>query len=192
MAKAKNDTGPVERQRKAKVAAADESSLDRVTVDEAFHLMLAQIPPHAARHQLDMALRAGDVRLWANDVLQDPNFIAACLLVAARAEPDGRWIACIEPTRALELAEYVWVVSHAEVVDLLRREAPKRVDVQLREGPQMTRLRPVLHDLYPPDGMPPAEVKTNDVCAAVDRVFEARKQKLVSRKVISIAIGRSK
>jgi hypothetical protein len=194
VAKAKNNPRPVKRQRKAKVAAAHESPLDRISVDEAFHLMLVQFqPPHAARHRLDMALRAEEVLLWANGVPQDPNFIAAHLRVAARTEPDGRWIACIEPTRALVPGEYVWAVSRAGVVDLMRREAPKsRVDLKPREGPQISRLWPVLRDLYPPDGIPSAKVKTNEVCAAVERIFEAREQKLVSRKVISIAIGRSK
>jgi hypothetical protein len=191
MAKAANHK--LARQRKTKVEAISRSAPDRASIDEAFHLMLAQFQPHAARHRLDVALQAGDVRLWVNDTVVDPNFIATHLRVAARTEPDGRWIARIEPTRALVPADYVWAVSRTGVADLLRREAPKsHVDLKPREGPQISRLWPVLRDLYPPDGIPSAKVKTNEVCAAVDRIFETRKQKLVSRKVISIAIGRSK
>ncbi len=153
--------------------------------------MLAQFEPHAARHRLDVALKAREVCLWANGVLRRSNFIADCLRVAARTGPDGRWIAYIEPTRALVLAEYGWAVSRAEVVDLLRRSPRSHVEPQPRDGPQMKRVLPVFRDLYPPDADPPAKVKTNEVCAAVDRVFEADKEKLVSRRVISIAIKRS-
>ena len=128
MAKAKNDK-PAKRQRKTKVAAellaAPKSAPDRSSVNEAFHLMLAQLQPHAARHRLDVALQAGEVRLWDNDTVVDLNFIATHLRVAARTEPDGRWIACIEPTKALERVEYIWTVSRAEVVNLLHREAPR-------------------------------------------------------------------
>jgi hypothetical protein len=160
--------------------------------------MLAQFHPHAARHRLDVALQVGDVLLWANGVPQDPNFIAACLRVTARTEPDGRWIARIEPTRALVPAEYVWAVSHAGVADLLRREAPKSLvdpkpdETTRREAPQMARVLPVLRQLYPPDGIPPATVKLKEVCSAVDRFFFAGNQRMVSRRVISIAAKRSK
>jgi hypothetical protein len=98
---------------------------EHISVHEAFHLLLVErLQPHAARHRLEEALLTNEVRLWVNDkdgvmVVVDVNFIASHLRVAARTEPDGRWIARIEPTRALVPAEYTWEMDRAEVEGLV-------------------------------------------------------------------------
>jgi hypothetical protein len=63
---------------------------------------------------------------------------------------------------------------------------PKRI----RRGKQMSRLLPVLRDLYPPDGMPPDHVKTVKIVQKVLDEYKARKMGEVSRDVIERAIGR--
>ena len=180
MAKAKN-ISPAKRLAKAKA----EATSDQASVDEAFHLMLAQFQPHAARHRLDVALQAGEVRLRVNGTVVDPNFITACLRVAARTEPDGRWIAYIEATRALVPGEYAWTVSRAEVADLLH--PPRRV-----QGSQTSRLLPLLRELYPPDGMPPTSDPTNVVMRRVLDEYQARGWGKVSREAVEKAIGRGR
>jgi hypothetical protein len=67
---------------------------------------------------------------------------------------------------------------------------PKGKPKRTRKGKQMSRLLPVLRDLYPPDGMPPDHVKTVKVVQTVLDEYKARKMGEVSRDVIERAIGR--
>jgi hypothetical protein len=124
MAKASKKHRPAKRQRKTKVAPAA-SAADGISVNEAFHLILAQFQPHAARERFDEAIRAGEVRLRVNGNVVNPDFFVTHLRVAARTEPDGRWFADIKPTRALVPGEYVWAVSRAEVGKILHQEVAK-------------------------------------------------------------------
>jgi hypothetical protein len=61
-----------------------------------------------------------------------------------------------------------------------------------RKGKQMSRLLPVLRDLFPPDGMPPDSVKTVTVMQRVLKTYEVRRWGEVSRDVVERAIGRRK
>jgi hypothetical protein len=101
-----------------------DEAADRISVDEVFHLMLPRFEPHAARVRLDTGIQANEVRLWCDDALISPDFFSAMLRVAARPEADGRWIAWIEATRALQKPEkeYVWTMSRAEIVERLLRK----------------------------------------------------------------------
>jgi hypothetical protein len=56
-----------------------------------------------------------------------------------------------------------------------------------RKGKQMSRVRPLVCKLYPPNGIPPDHVKTWQVMRAVRKVYPD-----ASRDVIARAIGRRK
>jgi hypothetical protein len=97
-----------------------EKSSEKISPNEAFHLLLtAGLQPHAARHRFEEALLTNEVRLLCNGNVVDVNFIAMAIRVAARPEPDGRWFACIEPKKAWDPGEYIFEVSRAEVEGLL-------------------------------------------------------------------------
>jgi hypothetical protein len=114
MGKAKKKATPSRRVRKMPV---------KLSVDEAFHLLRSILEPHAASERLNLAIRTDEICLWVNDKKVDANFFATSLRIAARVESDGRWVADIEPTRALKPGEYVWTVSRAAVENLLQKEA---------------------------------------------------------------------
>lgn len=123
MAKPPKDHKP--RTRKSKAEPPHEPAPELISVNDGFHILLAgQQPPYLARHRFEEAILTNAVRLWVNDekgvmVAVNPNFIASSLRVAARTEPDGRWSARIEPTKALVPGEYIWRVTRAEVEALL-------------------------------------------------------------------------
>jgi hypothetical protein len=95
----------------------------RITLTEAFQQLLQRFEPHAAREQLDAAIRTNKVRLWVGDKVVDPNFFTTHLRVAAHIAPDGRWSAEIEATRALEPGPYVWTVASEDISPLAAEPA---------------------------------------------------------------------
>jgi hypothetical protein len=198
MAKA-TDHKPAKRRRKIKVGATPESALDGISVNEAFHLMLAQFQPHAARERLDVAIRANEVSLRGNGEVMDPNFFATHLRVAARTEPDGRWISRIEPTAALVPGEYIWTVSRAEIVNLLHQpphvEKRKPAESAASE-PAITKealARQLIQKLYkrPPHEIPKKEAKTGTIRKKVnDEQKEREDPEHFSWDTINRALGR--
>jgi hypothetical protein len=61
-----------------------------------------------------------------------------------------------------------------------------------KNGPQMARLLPVLRDLYPPDGLPPTELKPKAVHTAVAEIYKRHGWGEVSRRSLARAVKRSK
>lgn len=90
----------------------------RISVDEAFQRLRAREEPFSACARLDAALRAGKVRLFADEAVVSPSFFVGHLYVAADVAPDGRCAATIAMTRAVELPSE-WTVS-GDDVDALR------------------------------------------------------------------------
>jgi hypothetical protein len=107
---------------------------DRISVDAAFQLMRPRFEPHAASARLNQAIIANEIRLRCTekvgdkviDNVIDPNIYETHLRVAARQEPDGRWVGRIEPTKALVPSERLWTMSRAEVESLLQESRTKR------------------------------------------------------------------
>jgi hypothetical protein len=135
MGKAKKRPTPSRRVHEAAAPTSHDLAMKaKLSVNDAFHLLQAILEPHAARKRLELAIQTGEVRLWCNDKAVDPNFFETCLRIAARTESDGRWIADIEPTRALAPGEYVWTISRAELKNLSARAkrniggAPRKFD----------------------------------------------------------------
>jgi hypothetical protein len=89
----------------------------RITVDEAFQRLRRREEPAAACERLNAAIRAGRVRLWANDSVVEPSWFVGHVYVAANAAPDGRWTAAMTMIRAVaEWPDIEWIVSSADVL----------------------------------------------------------------------------
>ena len=73
-----------------------------------------------------MALRAGRVRLWADDAEVNPSFFATHLHVVLKATPEG-WTAEMAMTRAVTRPRK-WAVSAADIEKLpgSKSELPRR------------------------------------------------------------------
>jgi hypothetical protein len=95
------------------------------TIDQAFQKLLRQHEPHVACEQLNAALRAGRVKLFANGAITSPSFIAGHLLVTATASGGG-WIAEMTALRALAQPSYVWTVSGLDGLLELPTDPPRR------------------------------------------------------------------
>lgn len=179
------------------MAAAD---VEHISVQEAFHLLLAaRLQPHAARHRLEEALLTNEARLWVNGTVVDVNFIASHLRVAARTEPDGRWTAHIEPTRALVSAEYIWEMSLAEVEGLVG--APQSGETPEPATTKEGLAGQIIQALFghPPHEIPKSKAKTGTVCTKVNAELkrradaEGRKNyETISRDTVDRAMGRGK
>ncbi|MHC2412893.1 hypothetical protein ACVJGC_005484 [Bradyrhizobium diazoefficiens] len=61
-----------------------------------------------------------------------------------------------------------------------------------RTGRQMPRLLPLLHELYPPNGIPPGRTKTVAIVQRVQNEFEKRGWGTIGRDTIEHAIGRGR
>jgi hypothetical protein len=70
--------------------------------------------------------------------------------------------------------------------------APTVAVSKVREGKQMTRLLPILRELYPPNGLPPDSVKTVTVMQAVLKKYKERGWGTVSRETIEKALKRGR
>jgi hypothetical protein len=96
----------------------------RISVDEAFQRLQRQEESAAARERLNAAIRAGKVRLWANDNVVGPSFFEGHVYVAAEVAPDGRWTAEMTMIRGVEgWKDIEWTVAGADVDGLLAQEA---------------------------------------------------------------------
>jgi hypothetical protein len=105
----------------------------------------------------------------------------------ARFTMDTYEVLAVGITLERDAVEALWPAAASEPKAKSKTE-PKRT----RRGKQMSRLWPVLRDLYPPDGMPPDHVKTVKVVQKVLHEYKAREMGDVSRDVIERAIGRRK
>jgi hypothetical protein len=103
-----------------------------LSVDKAFHKLLTIFEPALACRQLDDAIQTGKILLWVKHELDktkrqvNPFFFKAHLQVAAQAEKNGQWIACVKAIRSLEhpVEEYAWTVSGVE--NFLTQQTTKR------------------------------------------------------------------
>jgi len=71
-------------------------------------------------------------------------------------------------------------------------ELHKTTTKHIRKGGQTTRLLPLLRELYPPDGLPPADIKTVAIMKRVLDAYDARGLGTVSRDTVEQAIGRGR
>jgi hypothetical protein len=92
----------------------------RITVDEAFQRLRQREEPATARERLNSAIRAGRVRLWANDDVVEPSWFEGYVYVTAKVAPDGHWTAEMTMIRAVaEWPDIVWTVPARDVETLL-------------------------------------------------------------------------
>jgi hypothetical protein len=116
-------------------------STDRLTIDEAFQILLPSTKPHAAKMQLNAAIIAGEVTLWVDAVVVDPDLFERHLRVGATETADGQWNAYLHmlsavddwlppETAAKAIASGIfnttaaWTMSRAEVTGLLAGTRP--------------------------------------------------------------------
>lgn len=101
-------------------------SPDRVTIGEAFQILVPSAKPHDAAARLNKAITIDDIRLWANDHVVDPNFFVRHLLIAAK-RVDRRWTAELQMRAAVTgFYETAWTMSRSEVTDLLAKTKPQK------------------------------------------------------------------
>jgi hypothetical protein len=95
----------------------------RISVDEAFQRLRRREESAAACERLNVAIRAGKVRLWANDNVVEPSWFVGHVYVAAKVAPDGRWIAAMRMIRGVEgWKDIEWTVAGVDVDNLAKPE----------------------------------------------------------------------
>jgi hypothetical protein len=99
---------------------------DRITIDEAFHILLQSAKPHAAKARLNAAIITGKVDLWANDTVLNPDLFESSLRVGANAA-DGRWKADLHMIKGVsDFHTTLWMVTRADVMTLLAETKPQK------------------------------------------------------------------
>jgi hypothetical protein len=99
---------------------------DRLTIDEAFKILLPAMKPHEARVLLNAAIATDKVGLCANDSKVLPDWFEMHLKVGA-TDADGRWTAKLLMIRAVEnFHTTTWTVSRLEVMTLLAETKPQK------------------------------------------------------------------
>jgi hypothetical protein len=109
----------------------------RLSIQDAFNLLLRHFKPWTARKRLETALHENDVRLWGNDALLTPtDILDEDLYVHAKLEPDGRWRCTIETKRPF--AVRVKIISQQDdgtyTVEVPRLLVAWEVDAEDVEG----------------------------------------------------------
>jgi hypothetical protein len=82
-------------------------------------------PHHSASYTLGLAITCGDIKLYADDVVVDPNFFACTLYCYSEQDEAGVWHTHIGTRSALEkpIGEYNWTVSLSDVRRFVSNEA---------------------------------------------------------------------
>jgi hypothetical protein len=68
--------------------------------------------------------------------------------------------------------------------------APDQQPEDEAEGWQVSRVKLVLKELFPPNGLPPADMSVKTVHARVNELFEGRGERPTSRDTVARAMGR--
>jgi hypothetical protein len=98
---------------------------DRVTVNEAFHILFPAVEPHEARASLNTAIARDKVGFFANGTKVLADLFESHLQIGAKADATGQWTAQLNMLRGVQdFYKTEWAVSRSDVMTLLEELNP--------------------------------------------------------------------